>query len=92
MKLSLLIKKTARFGIAALALQFHAAPASAHPVLILSGPYASAILPHSMMISTQCYLFSLDQNGNRIAYISSPMSSGAMTWGSSTFGCSIWGP
>ena len=77
-------------GLLALSLTVPVSPAQAMPMLAAAAPSVTAQLAMHLMLSSQCYWFVHNRNGNRISYSSAPVGSG-MTWGSSGFGCSKWG-
>lgn len=54
---------------------------------------APQILPAASFVITtnsQCITYSYDENGNRTAVTPTTLTTGAVQWGSGTYGCFVW--
>lgn len=67
-----------------------AAQAHALPLIALA-PQSFATLPLAFAGQNFCFQYTYDANGNRLTSLQGNVQSGGAVWGSSTFGCSIWG-
>lgn len=68
-----------------------AAPASASPFLAYLPVGTVSLAMASVPLTSSCVQIIYDQSGNRLVRSSSPVSTGAATWGSVTYGCNTWG-
>ena len=67
-----------------------AGSAQAHSLALIA-PSSSVQLIASLSQTSNCFQYSYDQNGNRISSSTTPFASGSAVWGSSTYGCAVWG-
>lgn len=80
------VRKSAKFLLILSASQIVlAVPAQASNVLVLN----ASMLALFQSATNQCFAYSYDLNGNRLA-LSSVTYSSTGTWGSSTYGCFNW--
>lgn len=64
--------------------------ASAHPWVIV-GPSSLPVVALSVPVTSGCFTFVYDHNGNRLSSSATNVSNAGVMWGTGTFGCSVWG-